>query len=35
VHLNNWKKLFSIDNAVFNEEINIDAADITPHDNWH
>ena len=28
--LNNWKKLFSDDNAVFNEEINIDAADITP-----
>ena len=28
--LNNWKKLFSDDNAVFNEEINIDAAAITP-----
>ena len=28
--LNNWKKLFSDDNAVFDEEINIDASHITP-----
>ena len=28
--LNEWKKLFSDDDAKFDEEINIDAADITP-----
>ncbi len=30
IELNNWKKLFSDDNAWFDEEINIDAAAITP-----
>ena len=28
--LNEWKKLFSDDDAEFDEEINIDASDITP-----
>ncbi len=28
--LNEWKKLFSDDDAVFDEEININAADISP-----